>query len=166
MNEQQVKELILQRFGSINAFSEKIQIPNSTLVSILERGFLNAKLQNVFAICKGLNLNPEDLESGFDFVRTLNYVGGDNNGVNGLDSGSGNMNTFNFNGTSKEQDKHNDSMKNLGVADLKLQRSLLNKLDKQITLAEETNILLTTLVEAEAENGRKLDLILDKINEL
>lgn len=101
-------------------------------------------------------------------IEPQNIIFGDNHGVNGFGDFSGNGNTFSFSHSSDspKQDKHNDSMKSIDVADLKLQRSLLNKLDKQITLAEETNILLTTLLEAEAENGRKLDLILGKINEL
>lgn len=80
MNEKQVKELIIQKFGSINAFSDSINIANSTVVSILERGFLNAKLKNVFTICKALNINPEDLESGFKFNSPA-IIHGDNNGI-------------------------------------------------------------------------------------
>ncbi|WP_105243647.1 hypothetical protein [Streptococcus suis] len=161
--EEVLKELMERKSGSVRAFAIDNDIPYTTLRSMLERGVMATNVSNVITICRALNIKPESLDEDklrFDFSKPI--ILGDNNGVTGTNNGNI---TFNS-GTSKEQDKHNDSMKNLGVADLKLQRSLLNKLDKQITLAEETNILLTTLVEAEAENGRKLDLILGKINEL
>lgn len=153
MNEAQVKELIIDRFGSISAFSESINLANSTVVSILDRGFLNAKVKNVFTICKALGLNPEDLESGFTFVpSTSNIVHGDNHGINGLTSGDGVTNNFNFEGEGTHQKEHNSTMQRLGSADLKLQRSLLNKIDEQIAIQRETN--------------NKLDLLIDLITEL
>ncbi|WP_066914162.1 hypothetical protein [Streptococcus sp. DD12] len=107
----------------------------------MERGFLNTKLKNVFAICKGLNINPEDLESGFTFVQPNNIVLGDNNGFNGLDGGRHNTNTYNINNKDNaKQDKHNDSMQSIGTADLPLQRSLLNA-------RNETNQMLDRIIE-------------------
>lgn len=162
MNEEQIKELILQRFGSINAFSESINIANSTVVSILERGFLNAKLKNVFAICKGLNINPEDLESGFEFVRSTNIVHGDNHGVNGLDAGNGNQNTYNFGGGSQKQDDHNEKMHNVSALDIKMQRQILNRFDQQLKIQEVTNKHLETLIEIGEELLNELRLITRK----
>lgn len=160
MNEEQIKELILQRFGSINAFSESINIANSTVVSILERGFLNAKLKNVFAICKGLNINPEDLESGFEFVRSANIVHGDNHGVNGLSAGGNSTNTYNFGGNDcNKQDDHNESIRNLSATDVKLQRQILNRFDQQLKIQEETNNLLRMLIDIQEETLDELKLI-------
>lgn len=59
--EEFLKEKIKQEFSSIRAFSEFIQIPNSTITSILkdvDRGtFANLK-----RICAGLNMTVDDLE--------------------------------------------------------------------------------------------------------
>lgn len=150
MNEQKVKDIILAKYGSIKSFSEHIKIPNSTIVSILDRGFLNAKLKNVFAICKALNINPLDLDTGFHFVRSTNIVQGDNLGVNGLYAGKDNTNTYNFGFDSNKQGEHNDSMKALGVADVKMSRALLNaqtetnnKLIEIIELLETQNQILS-----------------------
>ena len=94
---------------------------------------------------------------GFDVPREQtanNIVHGDNNGVNGLTGGSGNTNTYNFGGDCKKQDNHNDSMKALSVADVKMSRSLLNaqtatvkKLDRIIELLEEQNKILKEIKE-------------------
>lgn len=155
MNEAQVKDLIMERFGSINAFSESINLANSTVVSILERGFLNAKLKNVFTICKALGLNPEDLESGFTFVpSTSNIVHGDNHGINGITSGDGVTNNFNFDGKDSQQRNHNTTMQNLGTADLRLQRSLLNRIDELIAIKRDE-------ITNQVETNKKLDLIID-----
>lgn len=77
-----------------------------------------------------------------------NIVLGDNHGVNGLSGGSGNTNTYNFSGgCSEKQDNHNDTMKNLGTADLKAQRAMLNKLDKQLVVQQEISDKLDTLID-------------------
>ena len=87
---------------------------------------------------------------GFDVPReptANNIVHGDNNGVNGLNGGSGNTNTYNFGGDCKKQEEHNDSMKSLGTADLKAQRAMLNKLDKQLAVQQEISDKLDTLID-------------------
>ena len=77
-----------------------------------------------------------------------NIVLGDNNSVNGLSGGNGNTNTYNFGGgCSEKQDNHNDTMKNLGTADLKAQRAMLNKLDKQLVVQQEISDKLDTLID-------------------
>ena len=88
---------------------------------------------------------------GFDVPRkpsSTNIVHGDNHGVNGLDAGSGNTNTYNF-GVNDNIDSHNESMKAIGIADMKMSRALLNaqnetvkKLDRVIELLEEQNKIL------------------------
>lgn len=88
---------------------------------------------------------------GFDVPReptANNIVHGDNNGVNGLTGGNGNTNTYNFGGgCSEKQDNHNDTMKSLGTADLKAQRAMLNKLDKQLVVQQEISDKLDTLID-------------------
>lgn len=89
------------------------------------------------------------LETTTDYILfgNSNIVLGDNNGVNGLTGGSGNTNTYNFGGDCKKQEEHNDSMKSLGTADLKAQRAMLNKLDKQLVVQQEISDKLDTLID-------------------
>lgn len=61
MTEKELKEYIEQKYGNIRAFALEIDIPYTTMRSILERGLMNAKAENVFKICKKLNIKPEDL---------------------------------------------------------------------------------------------------------
>ena len=49
--ETELKELILSRFGTMKAFSEKIELPNSTIDSIFRRGVNNASFTNIIKIC-------------------------------------------------------------------------------------------------------------------
>lgn len=90
------------------------------------------------------------LETTTDYILfgNSNIVLGDNNGVNGLSGGNGNTNTYNFGGgCSEKQDSHNDTMKSLGTADLKAQRAMLNKLDKQLVVQQEISDKLDTLID-------------------
>lgn len=89
------------------------------------------------------------LETTTDYILfgNSNIVLGDNNGVNGLSGGNGNTNTYNFGGDCKKQEEHNDSMKSLGTADLKAQRAMLNKLDKQLVVQQEISDKLDTLID-------------------
>lgn len=90
------------------------------------------------------------LETTTDYILfgNSNIVLGDNHGVNGLSGGNGNTNTYNFGGgCSEKQDNHNDTMKNLGTADLKAQRAMLNKLDKQLVVQQEISDKLDTLID-------------------
>lgn len=139
---------------SAETLSRKLDISKSTLYRYENGEIEKVSPDIVKQIGRALGVSPAYL-MGWDKI-TTNIVHGDNHGVNGLDTGNGNMNTFNFNNNTEKQDKHNDNMRNIGVADLKMQRSLLNKLDKQITLMEENNILLTTLIETQEELLKKI----------
>ena len=59
--EEHLRELMLAKSGSIRAFSTDINLPYSTVRTILERGVMNAKVSNVFKICEGLDISPESL---------------------------------------------------------------------------------------------------------
>ena len=45
--ESKIKELIISRYGSLKKFSEKINMPWTTLDSILKRGIANSNIKNV-----------------------------------------------------------------------------------------------------------------------
>lgn len=162
MTEQELRELIELKYGSVRQMALKINMPASTINSILNRGILNSNVDNIFKICSALGIRPETLADGVDFhigydvsreSFSTNIIHGDNHGVNGLDAGSGNTNTYNF-GVNDNVDSHNESMKALGIADMKMSRALLNaqnetvkKLDRVIELLEEQNRILKEIKE-------------------
>lgn len=78
------------------------------------------------------------LETTTDYIlfENSNIVLGDNHGVNGLTGGSGNTNTYNFGGDCKNQEAHNSNMHDMSRADLKLQRLIANKIEKQIQVEQ------------------------------
>lgn len=59
MDEKRLKELMEIHSGSVRAFAIDIDVPYTTIRSILERGVLNAKAENIFKICAALNIQPE-----------------------------------------------------------------------------------------------------------
>lgn len=61
MIEEELKKLIIERYGSLVAFSEKIGLPNSTIDSILRRGIGKGKVENVISICKELQISIDGL---------------------------------------------------------------------------------------------------------
>lgn len=62
--EMKLKELILARYGSLSKFCEKIDIPWTTLDSILKRGIDKANITNVLKITNELGLEVEPLANG------------------------------------------------------------------------------------------------------
>ncbi|HFI0119589.1 TPA: XRE family transcriptional regulator [Streptococcus suis] len=59
MDEQNLRELIERRYGSVRQFSLKIDMPASTINSILNRGILNSNVDNVLRICTALGIKPD-----------------------------------------------------------------------------------------------------------
>lgn len=62
--EQQLKNLILVKYGSLNQFCEKIEISWTTLDSIFKRGITNARIANIIKICSELHIDCESLYQG------------------------------------------------------------------------------------------------------
>ena len=62
--ESKIKELIISRYGSLKKFSEKINMPWTTLDSILKRGIANSNITNVLKITRELGLDAEKLVDG------------------------------------------------------------------------------------------------------
>lgn len=65
--EEFLKQLIVKKFGNVKSFSDYIDVPYTTIRSILERGVGKAGIDNVLKICKGLNINPDQLTEEFDY---------------------------------------------------------------------------------------------------
>ena len=62
--ESNVKALIIDRYGSMKKFSKKIDMPWTTLDSILKRGIANSNITNVLKITRELGLDSEKLVDG------------------------------------------------------------------------------------------------------
>lgn len=59
--EERIKELIIAKYGNVRAFATESGISYTTVRSILERGIMNAKAENVFKICRLLGISPDTL---------------------------------------------------------------------------------------------------------
>ncbi len=57
-----IRNLINEKGYNLKEFSKKINLPYTTLHSILKRGIGNASVDNVIKICKGLEIKFEELE--------------------------------------------------------------------------------------------------------
>ena len=57
--EERIKELIIAKYGNVRAFATESGISYTTVRSILERGIMNAKAENVFKRCHLLGISPD-----------------------------------------------------------------------------------------------------------
>lgn len=75
MNELELnlKEIIIDKYGSMKKFSEVINMPWTTLDSILKRGVANSNISNVLKITRELEIDAEKLIDG-KIVSTANAV--------------------------------------------------------------------------------------------
>lgn len=64
MIEEKLKELINAKYGNIKEFSRIIDLPYTTVDSILKRGIKKANVQNIITICNELDIDVESLSSG------------------------------------------------------------------------------------------------------
>lgn len=62
--EDKLREMINDRYGSVRQFAIQTNLPYTTVLSILDRGVLNAKTLNVFKMCENLSINIESLKNG------------------------------------------------------------------------------------------------------
>lgn len=62
--ESQLKEMIINNYGSLKKFTETINMPWTTLDSILKRGVANSNITNVLKITHELGVDAEKLVEG------------------------------------------------------------------------------------------------------
>ena len=62
--EAKIKSLIVEKYGSLKKFSETIDMPWTTLDSILKRGMANSNITNVLKITRELGLDAEKIVDG------------------------------------------------------------------------------------------------------
>lgn len=77
--ENHLKEMIIQKAGNLKEFSRVANMPYTTVRSILERGVMNAKTQNILDMCDALGITPEillEMNNGIvsDIVNTVNQL--------------------------------------------------------------------------------------------
>lgn len=149
--EDELKDLMELKSGSIRAFAIDNDIPYTTLTSMLQRGVMSTGVINTIKICQALNIKPESLPTGtleFHDGRTTTFLSGENNsGMAGNNHGS-----VTINNSASSQEAHNESMHGMSKADLKLQRVIANKIEKQI--------------QVEQNMSDKMDEIADKLDTL
>lgn len=62
--ENQLRELILLKYGSLREFTFNIDLPYSTLSTILKNGIMTANISNVVKICNALSIKIDELVEG------------------------------------------------------------------------------------------------------
>ena len=62
--ENELRKLIIKRYGSLKSFSDITKIPYTTLASIFQRGISNAKVTNITKITDELDIDTNQLVSG------------------------------------------------------------------------------------------------------
>lgn len=62
--ETKLQDLIISKYGSIRAFTIKIDMSYSTMNSILKRGVGNSSVANIIKICKALGISADELADG------------------------------------------------------------------------------------------------------
>lgn len=67
--ERKIYDLVINKYGSVRAFTTATEMPNSTFVSIMERGILNSNFRNVIKISKALNVSLEQLAENEENIR-------------------------------------------------------------------------------------------------
>lgn len=62
--EEKLKDYILHRYKSLREFTNAVDIPYTTMDSILKRGIGNSSVNNVIKICKALHISADALANG------------------------------------------------------------------------------------------------------
>ena len=62
--ETRLKNLICEKFSSVKDFASRIDVPYTTLDSILRRGVENANVRNIIKICDALDIDVDALAAG------------------------------------------------------------------------------------------------------
>ena len=77
--ETKIREMIIEKYGSLKKFCEIIEMPWSTLDSILKRGIANSNITNVMKITKELGVDTENLASGIIINRSTKNMNAEGN---------------------------------------------------------------------------------------
>lgn len=73
MLEEQIKQLIIDKYGSIRQFALKIDVPYTTIDSILKRGIDNSNVSNVIKMCKALDISVDKSIENKELISNLSF---------------------------------------------------------------------------------------------
>lgn len=73
MLEEKIRKLIIEKYGSVRQFAFKINVPYTTVDTILKRGIDNSNVGNVIKMCKALNISVENLIDSKEIVYNLSF---------------------------------------------------------------------------------------------
>lgn len=73
MLEEKLKNLIIDKYGSVRQFSFKINIPYTTVDSILKRGIDNSNVGNVIKMCKALDISIDNLLDNKEIISNITF---------------------------------------------------------------------------------------------
>ena len=59
--EEKLKNMILERYGSVSEFTKQIDMANSTFATIMKNGVHKANVSNIIKICKALDISADEL---------------------------------------------------------------------------------------------------------
>ena len=62
--EDELKKIIIDRYGSVNKFATVCDVPYSTIATIFVRGINKANISTVISICKELKISADELANG------------------------------------------------------------------------------------------------------
>ena len=77
--ENQLKQLILDKYGSVRSFTQTINIPYSTIDSMLKRGIDGTSVSTVLLVCLALNIDIEGLLNDEIVFKPSKRVSSDSN---------------------------------------------------------------------------------------
>ena len=77
--EDELKKIIIDRYGSVNKFATVCDVPYSTIATIFVRGINKANISTVIAICKELKISADELANGkitpYQYVKSnMEYI--------------------------------------------------------------------------------------------
>lgn len=73
MLEEKIKNLIIEKYGSVRQFALKIDVPYTTIDSILKRGIDNSNVSNVIKMCKALGISVDKSIENNELISNLNF---------------------------------------------------------------------------------------------
>lgn len=73
MLEEKIKDLIIEKYGSVRQFALKIDVPYTTIDSILKRGIDNSNVSNVIKMCKALGISVDKSIENNELISNLNF---------------------------------------------------------------------------------------------
>ena len=62
--EENIKELMIKKSGSVNKFAQACGLPTSTIATMFKRGINNTNINTIIKICSYLQISTDELSNG------------------------------------------------------------------------------------------------------